>query len=179
VKALAVAPSIAEEPSTMTENSTTLSDEDMHTPSYVGNTKRKKSYGWGGRGCLSVKGRGARREVLNSTRNSNGISELNTTTIPYIFKIATVNINGISADNRMRMFEGFLYKNDIDIVLLQEVTLPNITAIHRYTAHINIGTEGRGTAIIMKAELTARNVIRSPTGRGIALEFNGVWIINV
>jgi hypothetical protein len=33
--------------------------------------------------------------------------------------------------------------------------------------------------MLMKAELTARNVIRSPTGRGIALELNGVWIINV
>jgi exonuclease III len=31
----------------------------------------------------------------------------------------------------------------------------------------------------MKTELTARKVIRSPTGRGISLEFNRVWIINV
>jgi endonuclease/exonuclease/phosphatase family metal-dependent hydrolase len=126
-----------------------------------------------------MKGRGARRGVLNSTRNRYGRSELNTKTIPYIFKIATVNINGISADTRMLMLEVFLYKNDIDIVLLQEVTLPNITAVHRYTAHINIGTEGRGTAILMKAKLTARNVKRSHTDRGIALEFNRMWIINV
>jgi exonuclease III len=77
------------------------------------------------------------------------------------------------------MLEGFLYKNDIDIVLHQEVTLPNITAIQRYTAHIDTGTEGRGTAILMIAELTARNVIRSTNDRGIALESNGVWIINV
>jgi exonuclease III len=126
-----------------------------------------------------VKGRGTRSGVLNSTRNRYGRSELNTTAIPYIFKIATVNNNGILADTHMRMLEGFVYKNGIGIVLLQEVTLPDITAIHRYTDHINIGTEGRGTAIIMKAELTARNVIRSPTGRGIALEFNRVWIINV
>jgi hypothetical protein len=111
--------------------------------------------------------RGARKGVLSSTCNRYGSPELNTITIPYIYKIATVNINGISADTRKRMLEGFLYKNDIDIVLLQKVTLPNITAIHRYTTHINIGTEERETEILIKAELTARNVIRSPNGRGM------------
>jgi hypothetical protein len=83
VEALAAAPSIAEGPATMTENSTTLSDEDMHRPTYVDSSKRKKSHGWGGRECLSVKGRGARRGVLNSTRNRYGRAELYTTTIPY------------------------------------------------------------------------------------------------
>jgi hypothetical protein len=48
----------------------------------VGNVK--KNYGWGGRECLSVKGGGARKGVLNSTCTRYGSSELNTTTIPYI-----------------------------------------------------------------------------------------------
>jgi hypothetical protein len=69
VEALAAAPSRAEELAIMTENSTTLSDEDMNRPSYVGGSKRKISYGWGGREFLSVKGRGARKGVLNSTCN--------------------------------------------------------------------------------------------------------------
>jgi hypothetical protein len=41
VEALAAAPSIAEEPATMTENNTALSVEDMHKPSHVGGSKRK------------------------------------------------------------------------------------------------------------------------------------------
>jgi hypothetical protein len=48
VEALAAAPSIAEELAIMTENSTTLSDEDMNRPSYVWVRNVKKTVGAGG-----------------------------------------------------------------------------------------------------------------------------------
>jgi len=38
------------------------------------------------------------------------------------YKIATQNINGLSAMTRMRMLAEFLHKQEIDIILLQEVT---------------------------------------------------------
>jgi hypothetical protein len=48
------------------------------------------------------------------------------------------------------MFVDVIYKQDLDTVFLQEVTRPEITAIQRYTTHTNLGTEGRGTAILKK-----------------------------
>jgi hypothetical protein len=48
------------------------------------------------------------------------------------------------------MLEEFLYKHDIDLALLQEVTNTNITMFRRHTAHINIGHRGSGDAILAK-----------------------------
>ena len=97
----------------------------------------------------------------------------------YIYKVATLNINGITSAIRLRMLEEFLHKQDIDIILLQEVTDPNLNALHRYTTHINQGTDGRGTAILTKEGFTISNTKRLPSGGGIAATFNGVWMMNV
>ena len=40
----------------------------------------------------------------------------------YIYTVASLNINGIANGIRIRMLEDFLWTNDIDIALLQEVT---------------------------------------------------------
>ena len=69
--------------------------------------------------------------------------------MPFIYKIATININGISSANRIMLLGEFLFQN-IDIALLQEVTTTNLTSIRNYTVFDNIGTDGRGTAILAK-----------------------------
>jgi exonuclease III len=96
--------------------------------------------------------------------------------MPYIYKKATVNINGVSSNTRIKMLEEFMHKQDIDIVLLQAVTSPNINTINRYTAHISQGNEGRGTTILTKDGLPVHHL---PSGRGIATEFDRVWVIKV
>ena len=53
----------------------------------------------------------------------------------YIYTLASLNINGIANDTRNRMLEYFLWTNDIDIALLQEVTSPHLDSIRRYTKH--------------------------------------------
>jgi exonuclease III len=78
----------------------------------------------------------------------------------YIYKVATLNINGITSAIRLRMLDEFLHKQDIEIMLLQEVTDPNVNAINRYKEHVNQGTEGRGTAILTKEGLTISNIKR-------------------
>jgi hypothetical protein len=75
------------------------------------------------------------------------------------------------------MLEEFLHKHDIDIALLQEITHPDLSTLRNYNAHINQRTEGTGTAILTKAELTVTNTKRLPSGRGIASIINGTWII--
>ena len=77
------------------------------------------------------------------------------------------------------MLEEFLHKHDIDIALLLEITHPGLSTLRNYNAHINQGTEGRGTAILTKAYLTVTNTKRLPSRRGIASNINGTWIINI
>jgi hypothetical protein len=66
------------------------------------------------------------------------------------YKLATLIINGMSNDDKIRMLNDFLHKNDIDWLLLQEATTDKINNIPNYVCHSNIGTNGRDTAILEK-----------------------------
>jgi exonuclease III len=51
--------------------------------------------------------------------------------------------------------------------------------IRIYSAHINLGSEGKGTAILIKDSHTLTDIEYMPTGRGITVLFNGVKILKV
>jgi exonuclease III len=55
------------------------------------------------------------------------------------YKIATLNVNGVSAKVRMRMLAYFLRKQEIDIILLQEVTHNDFDLIRGYNSYTNVG----------------------------------------
>jgi exonuclease III len=74
------------------------------------------------------------------------------------------------------MLEDFLHLNAIDIICLQEVINTTVTTLRNYIAHANIGTEGRGTAILHKDCYTLTAI---ENGRGITSTFNDVKILNV
>jgi endonuclease/exonuclease/phosphatase family metal-dependent hydrolase len=77
------------------------------------------------------------------------------------------------------MLEDYLRQQDIEIVLLQEVTHTKITLFRRYNAYVNVSTEIRGTAFLAKEGLPLTNTIRLPSGRGLAVSFEGLKIINI
>ena len=77
------------------------------------------------------------------------------------------------------MLEAFLRFQEIDILLLQEVTQHILDNLHGYTTHYNIGTTMRGTAIVTRDEIQLVNVSKLPSGRAIAAKFREVWIINI
>jgi exonuclease III len=68
----------------------------------------------------------------------------------YVYKLMTLNINGITSETKIGMQEALLWKQGIDIALLQEVTNNKINTLRGYTSYINEGTEKRGTAIVLK-----------------------------
>jgi exonuclease III len=88
-------------------------------------------------------------------------------------KIATVNINGITSREKVGMFEEFIRRHDIDILFLQEVTSPDVTAMRGYLTHHNTGTSMRGTSIVTRNEITLTNVSKLPSGPAIATEYRG------
>ena len=77
------------------------------------------------------------------------------------------------------MLTNFLLRQDTDIALLQEVANNDLSNICGYTAHINEGTEKRGTAILMKEGISVNNIKKLPSGRGIAGLFEDTCLINV
>jgi exonuclease III len=99
--------------------------------------------------------------------------------MPYTYKIATININGIASHVRLRMLEDYLRQQDIDIVLLQEVTHTKIISFCKYNAYVKVSTENRGTAILAKEGLSLTDITRLPSGRGIAVCYEGIRIINI
>jgi len=97
----------------------------------------------------------------------------------FTYKIATLNINAISSPMKIKMLTNFLLGQDTDIAFLQEVANDDLSNIYGYNAHINEGTEKRGTAILMKGGISVNNIKKLPSGRGIAGRFEDTWIINV
>jgi exonuclease III len=93
--------------------------------------------------------------------------------------IATINVNGINSTLKLSLLTNLLHKQDIDIALIQEVTTNDFSQIYGYQAYVNTGTEGRGTAIIMKEGLNLETIKRLPSGRGIAGLFKDTWIVKI
>lgn len=83
-----------------------------------------------------------------------------------ITKIASMNIDGISAHTRVRMLIDFIRRHDID-VFLQEVTNSAILNITRYATHFNIGSTMRGTATLARHD-NPLSVTPLPSGLAIA-----------
>jgi exonuclease III len=77
------------------------------------------------------------------------------------------------------MLEEFLRKQEIDILLLQEVVIPDLDMLKDYTACVNVGTDMRGTAMVVKDPVTLTDVKKLPSGRGIFASVSGVWFVNV
>lgn len=97
----------------------------------------------------------------------------------YTYRIATLNINGLGSVNRGKMLDEFIRRHDIDIVMLQEVTNIESITIPGYQTIENIGTLGRGTAILHKENLQMHTIQKIPSGRGLAAYYKNICFINV
>jgi len=53
------------------------------------------------------------------------------------YRIATINIKGISSPLKLHMLRNFLTREDIDTALLQEATQNDYAQIHGYETHLN------------------------------------------
>jgi hypothetical protein len=79
----------------------------------------------------------------------------------------------------MGMLNDFIHKQEIEIILLQEVTHTDFELIRGYTAHLNVGTNKRGTAILTREQTTLTNIMRLPSCRGMAASYQEIWLVNL
>jgi exonuclease III len=94
-------------------------------------------------------------------------------------KIATLNINGMSLPTKLRMLAEWLGRQDVDVILLQEVTTPEVGQIRGYTAYYNVGTTMRGAAIITRNTLQLTNITILPSGRAMAANLGDLRVVNI
>jgi exonuclease III len=85
----------------------------------------------------------------------------------------------MSAMIGMGMLADFLRKQEIDIILLQEVTQNDFDLIRGYKAYTNVGINKHGTAIFTREAIQLTNIMRVPLGYGMAGFYRGVWIVNI
>jgi exonuclease III len=86
----------------------------------------------------------------------------------HVIKVATLNINGMTATTRVGMFTDFIHRQALDMIFLQEVTNPDKMQISGYTLHHNVGTTIRGTAILVRDGMTLTNIHKLPSRRHIS-----------
>jgi len=77
------------------------------------------------------------------------------------------------------MLEEFVHRHDVDLALLQEVTDGDKLVCKGYHSTINIGTTGRGTAILHKLNIQLHRIEIIPSGRGTAVYFDDTCIVNI
>ena len=96
-----------------------------------------------------------------------------------MFKIATLNINGLASRTKVEMLEEFLFQREIDILFLQEVAHSTIDKLRSYKIYKNMETAGRRTAMVTRNEITITNITMLPSERGITEEYRGICLINI
>jgi len=97
----------------------------------------------------------------------------------HVTKIATLNINGITALTRVGTLSKFIKRHELDILFLQEVTNPVVLNFRGYETHHNIRTSMRGTAILVRNVTPITIKHKLPSGRNMSAEYNGLRLINV
>jgi len=77
------------------------------------------------------------------------------------------------------MLYALFRRQELDILLVQEVTYHVLNDFQGYTIQHDIGANRRGTAIFARDGINLENIIMSPSGRAMAAKFREIWIINV
>jgi len=80
-----------------------------------------------------------------------------------VFKVATLNVNRLASRTKVEILEDFLRRQEIDIYFLQEVAQATIDTLRTYKTYTNVGTAGRGTAIMTRKEIKITNITILPS----------------
>jgi len=64
----------------------------------------------------------------------------------------------MSVGGRVRILNEFIHKQEIDIILLQELIHTDFDMIGGYRAHLNVGINKRGTVILTREQISLTNI---------------------
>jgi len=92
--------------------------------------------------------------------------------------VVTVNLCGIYSDVKLSMLKNFLNYYKHDFVFLQEVAVESFN-FYGYKEIVNLNRERRGTAVLFKESIPVKSVCQLSDGRGVAVQFRDVVLINI
>lgn len=96
------------------------------------------------------------------------------------FKIASLNIRGISSVEKRRSLLNFCLFEGLDIIGLQEVTFNKCSVLESHFNFIsNIGPRKLGTGLLIRKEISYKKELLEPDGRLIAIDIGPFTIINI
>ena len=85
----------------------------------------------------------------------------------------------MTSPTRIAILDALLRRQEIDIVLVQEVTYHVLKDFQGYTSNYNIGANRRVTALVARDRINLENIIMSPSGRVVAAKLREICIINM
>lgn len=88
-------------------------------------------------------------------------------------------MNGAMIDAKFSLLNDFLWQNDIDIVMLQEVSVDFITGVRGYYELCNKGYNDRGTGFLIRKGINFSHPCLSESGRLTSLAIDQINFINV
>ena len=97
----------------------------------------------------------------------------------YIYSIATLNLNSSNTLAKRNLLKDFILDNDIDIAFLQEVSFEDFSFVYTHNSLVNISTDRKGTAILIRKSFQYSDFILDPSGRIVSVVVNDVNLINI
>ena len=95
-----------------------------------------------------------------------------------MINIATFNMAGITLPEKRQILLNFFLAHNLDLICLQEITFSHCTIFTRnYNIFSNLGPRKRGTAILVRQELRAKNAQFEPEGRLLSVEVEGLTFV--
>lgn len=97
----------------------------------------------------------------------------------YVYTIATINLNSSNTKANKGLLKDFINNHDIDVIFLQEVSYEDFSFIYTHHSLVNISSDKKGTAILIRKSLTYSDSVLDLSGRITSVVINNVNMINI
>lgn len=97
----------------------------------------------------------------------------------FIYTIATINLNSFNTLVKKNLLKEFIRDHDLDIVLLQEVSFEDFSFVSTHNALVNISSDKKGTAVLVRKAFKFSEFIFDPSGRILSVIVNQINFVNV
>lgn len=97
----------------------------------------------------------------------------------FVYTIATINLNSSNCKANKGLLKDFIMNHDIDVAFLQEVSYEDFSFVYTHNALVNISSDKKGTAILIRKTLEFSDYILDLSGRITSVIVNNVNMINI
>lgn len=97
----------------------------------------------------------------------------------HVVRVASVNLNSSTCTANKNLLREFIWKNDIDVLYLQEVCYENFSFVPSHTPFVNVNEHESGTAILIRNSLNVSQPLFSLNGRISSIVVENMNFINI